>query len=74
MDWIASALTWGGNALLIWKKSWVAFAIFLVANSIWVYWWVSHQQWSAAVLCGTFLLQNLWGIYSWRKQEQKKSV
>lgn len=68
ISWIASGLTLLGNVILIRKRSWKAFVIFFVGNAIWFYYWFSKQEWAAMILVGVFLLQNIWGIWSWRKK------
>ena len=66
MDWIASVLCLIGNVVLIKKKSWVAFAIYLVANSIWALYWYLNQEWAAMILVSIFMAQNIWGIVTWK--------
>jgi hypothetical protein len=68
MDWVASALTWIGNAVLIKTKHWFTFVIFLVANIIWSIYWYQKGETAAFLLVLSFIGQNLWGIWSWRKK------
>jgi hypothetical protein len=67
IDWLAAVLCWTGNFILIKKKSWYAFVIFLVANSLWFFYWITKHEIAAMILVGTFMLQNAYGIYEWRK-------
>lgn len=65
---VAAVLLWVGNVLLIRDKSWKSFVIFLVANIIWFFYWMSRGEWVAMILVLTFALQNIWGIASWRRR------
>ncbi len=71
MDWIASILLWIGNIVLIRKKSWIAFVIYFMGNILWLIYWIPRKEWAAAILVGTFMAQNIWGILSWRKNESR---
>jgi hypothetical protein len=68
MDWIASSLTFLGNIILIKTKHWFTFVIFFVGNSLWAYYWFSKKEYAALILVSFFLIQNLWGIYEWKKK------
>ena len=74
MDWIASALTWIGNFILIKTKKWYVFIIFAVGNTLWMIHWYNNRQWAAFLLVGSFLIQNVWGIIKWRKEENEPGV
>jgi len=66
IDWIAAALLWAGNYLLIYQKSWVAWAIFIVANLLWAAHWLKRKEWAALILVTTFIVQDILGILAWR--------
>ncbi len=71
MDWVASGLLWIGNIVLIKWKHWSAFIIFGVANVIWLVYWISKHETAATLLVASFIVQNVWGIVSWIRQERK---
>lgn len=72
IDWIAAALLWVGNIILIRKKHWSAFSVFGVANCIWLFYWISKEEWAAAILVATFIVQNVWGMWSWYREAKMK--
>lgn len=67
ISWIASAIIFIGNIVLIKTKSWYTFLIFLVGNSLFAYYWFTKKEWAVLILVTLFICQNLWGIISWRK-------
>ena len=71
MDWVASAILWVGNIVLIKKKRWYVFLIFAAGNIIWAIYWYDKQEWAAFVLVLSFLGQNVWGVYKWKKDEKE---
>jgi nicotinamide riboside transporter PnuC len=70
MDWIAAGLMLFGNAIIITRKHWIAFVIFLIANTIYAYYWLINQQWATLILCSFFIGQNIWGIISWYRESK----
>jgi hypothetical protein len=72
ISWISSALLLIGNVLLIKYKSYIAFILFLIGNIMYFIYWFIKQEWAAFILVGFFSVQNIWGIWSWRKD--KKNV
>jgi hypothetical protein len=66
MSWIAAGLTFLGNVILIDQKSWIAFVIFFIGNSLWAYHWFKKKEWAALFLVSVFLAQNIYGIWRWR--------
>lgn len=72
IDWIAGAILWIGNIILIKYKHWSAFIVFSVANVLWLVYWIYKAEWAAAVLVASFILQNAWGIYSWYRKPPTK--
>ena len=68
ISWLASGLVLVGNVVLIYKKHWGAFVIFLVGNSLFAYDWFIKKEWAVFILVNLFILQNIWGIISWRKK------
>jgi len=71
IDWIAAVLLWVGNIILIKRKSWVCFYVYFIANVLWFIHWLNRQEWAAMILVGTFMIQNIWGIVSWRKNAEE---
>jgi hypothetical protein len=69
ISWIASGLTLAGNVVLIRYKSWKTFVIFLIGNSLFAYDWYVKKEWAVFLLVVVFIFQNIWGIYSWRKEK-----
>jgi len=70
LSWVASALIFIGNIVLIRTKSWKTFLWFMVGNSIYVYYWLVKHEWATLLLVSLFLTQNIVGIIKWRKQEK----
>lgn len=67
IDWIAAILIFIGNFILIEKKVWWCFLIFFIGNLLWFLHWLFRHEWAAMFLVGAFMIQNIWGIISWRK-------
>lgn len=68
-SWIAAVLMLFGNTILIKSKSWISFAIMSIANLMYVYYWFIKQEWSTFVLVSIFLIQSLWGLVKWYKEQ-----
>ena len=68
MDWVASAIVFIGNIFLIKTKAWWVFIIFFFGNALWAYYWFVKQEYAAMILVSVFLLQNVWGLFSWKKK------
>jgi hypothetical protein len=68
ISWIASGLVLIGNIILIKYKSWKTFVIFFIGNSLFAYDWYIKKEWPVFILVCLFMLQNIWGIISWRKK------
>jgi len=68
MSWTASVLIFLGNFILIKMKSWKAFVIFLIGNSLFAYYWLVKQEWATLILVCLFIAQNILGIVDWRKK------
>jgi len=73
IDWIAAALTWIGNLILIQKKPWWVFGIFFIANCLWVVYWLPQKEYAATLLTFSFAIQNIWGLRKWRNEIQRSS-
>ena len=69
VSWLASAICFAGNFVLIKTKSWKAFVMFFVANSLFVFYWTIRHEWATLILVSFFLLQNVLGIIEWRKKK-----
>ena len=66
ISWIASGLVLVGNIVIIYKKHWFAFVIFIVGNSLFAYDWFVKKEWPVFILVCVFLIQNVLGIIQWR--------
>lgn len=69
LSWLASGLTLLGNIVLIKSKKWYCFLIFMLGNSMFVYYWLVKQEWPTMILCSVFLSMNIWGLIKWRKDK-----
>jgi len=71
VDWIAAILMFIGTCVLI-KKHWSAWAIMIVGNALYLYWWAKCSQWPTFFLVWIFLAQSVWGLISWRRESVNK--
>jgi hypothetical protein len=70
-EWIAMALIIWGVVRNIQKKR-DGFAIWLVANLLWIYVQAQAQVWGMVVCQGVFCLTCCWGWWAWRPQNSDK--
>lgn len=68
ISWLASGIILIGNVILIKSKGWKTFVVFIIGNSLFAYDWFIKKEWAVFILVNLFILQNVWGIISWRKK------
>lgn len=59
-----------GNILVI-KKNWIGYVLWLITNSAWILYNIYLQIYSQAVLFTIYNILALYGIYIWRFQKKQ---
>lgn len=67
IEWLATGLSLLGYVFNVRKSVW-GFAIWIVANSIWVYVGISKGMWGLVFTMSAYTVMSVWGIYSWLKK------
>jgi hypothetical protein len=69
---IAAILMLIGNQYLIKYKSWKAFVILIIADSLYLYYWFIQKEWVTFVLILVFLGQAIEGLLTWKKDSERE--
>jgi hypothetical protein len=72
LSWVAAVIIFSANFILIKSKSWKVFIIFILGNSMYAYYWFVEKQWATFILVSFFIIQNIYGLIQWRKEQTKK--
>jgi len=64
IGWIATIFSLIGVFLNAYQIIW-CWLIWIIANSIWIFWAVKKKEWAQVLLWTIFIFANLYGWYMW---------
>jgi hypothetical protein len=70
MSWVGAGVILLATTVLIKSKSWKAFIPFIVGNALYAVYWGLQHEWATLILTTIFVVQNIWGLIKWRRDQQ----
>jgi hypothetical protein len=69
LSWVSAAIVFIANFILIKSKSWKVFIMFMIGNGLYAYYWFVEKQWATLILVSVFVIQNVYGLIKWKKEQ-----